>query len=177
MPAVAELDTVASEQAAEMFRSCCGSPRWVAAMVARRPFGTRDAVLSTAAVLWRALSPADWQEAFRHHPRIGEHRAAAERPKRARAWSIDEQAGVRHTDASALQALATVNQEYEQRFGWIYIVNAAGLSADQLLLLARQRLMNSPETELHIAAGEHAQIMLNRLAHLLADDRPGGSAS
>jgi OHCU decarboxylase len=176
MATVVELDAVPSEQAAEMLQSCCGSSRWVSAMVARRPFGTRDAVLSAADALWRGLTPADWQEAFRHHPRIGEQRPASGQTDRSRAWSTHEQGGIRHTDIAALEALAAVNREYEQRFGWIYIVNAEGRSADEMLALARQRMTNSPETEVQVAASEHEQIMLNRLQKLLVDDRPGGFA-
>ena len=134
-------------------------------------------MLSTADALWRDLSPADWQEAFRHHPRIGEHRPAANHTEQAAVWSNREQAGVQHADAAVRQALAAVNQEYEARFGWIYIVNAAAKTADQLLTLARQRMANSPESELRVAAGEHEQIMRNRLDKLLGDTGPGGSAS
>ncbi len=177
MPTVNALDALSGTQATEMLRSCCGSSRWVAAMVSRRPFGTRDALLATADALWRDLSPADWQEAFRHHPRIGEQRRAAEQTEQGAAWSNREQAGVQHADATVRQMLAAVNLEYEARFGWIYIVNASGKTADQLLTLARQRMGNSSETELRIAAGEHEQIMLNRLDKLLSDTAPGGSAS
>ena len=176
MPTVAELDACSAAQAAEMLRSCCGSSRWVSAMVARRPFGTRDAVLSTADVLWRGLTAADWQEAFRHHPRLGEPRRAPGQTDRAQAWSAREQASVQHADAAARQMLVAVNKEYEERFGWIYIVHATGKSADQLLMFAQQRMANSPDIELHVAASEHEQIMLNRLDKLLADVRPGGVA-
>jgi len=176
MPTVPELDSLSAVQASEMFRSCCGSSRWVAAMVARRPFGTRDEVLVAADATWRALRPADWQEAFRHHPRIGEQQSPAEQTERAQLWSAGEQAGVRHADAATRQRLADINREYELRFGWTYIVNAAGKTADEMLALARQRMTNSPDAELRIAASEHEQIMLNRLDKLLVDPAHGGSS-
>jgi 2-oxo-4-hydroxy-4-carboxy-5-ureidoimidazoline decarboxylase len=175
MPTVIELDTLSEAQAAELLRSCCGSSRWVSAMVSRRPFGNRDAVLSTADALWRGLTPQDWQEAFRHHPRIGEQRSAAEQSERAQGWSAREQAGVQRADATTRQQLAEMNRGYEEQFGWTYIVNATGKSADQMLLLARQRMTNAPDVELRVAASEHEQIMLNRLVKLLVDDRQGGS--
>ena len=177
MPTVGELDAVSETQATEMLRSCCGSSRWVAQMVSRRPFGTHDALLATADALWRGLSPADWQEAFRHHPRIGDQRRAPAQTEQGAIWSNREQAGVRHADATVRQMLAAVNQEFEERFGWIYIVNASGKTADQLLTLARQRMENGPDTELRVAAGEHEQIMLNRLDKLVSDTDPGGSVS
>jgi len=176
MPSVAELDAVSPVQAAEMLRSCCGASRWVSAMVARRPFGSLDAVLATAHAVWRTLTPADWQEAFRHHPRIGEKVSARPQTERAQGWSAREQAGVRYADAATREALAQMNREYELHFGWTYIVNATGKSAEQMLTLARQRLTNSPEAELGVAAGEHEQIMLHRLDKLLLDERHGGIA-
>lgn len=65
------------------------------------------------------------------------------------------------------QMLATVNREYEMRFGFVYIVNATGRSAIEMLALARTRLSNDAETELQIAAGEQLQITRHRLEKLL----------
>ena len=177
MPSAAELDAMTAVQAAEQLRSCCGASRWVAAMVSRRPFETPEAVLSAAGTLWRGLSPADWEEAFRHHPRIGDQRRTAIQTARGHAWSAVEQAGVGHADDDVRQMLTAMNEDYERRFGFVYIVNATGKSADEMLLLARQRMTNSPEAELRIAASEHEQIMMHRLGRLLDDDRPGRSTT
>ena len=71
-PGLARLNRLPAPEAADELRSCCGLSRWVDAMVARRPFGSVDALLAAADELWRATLPADWDEAFAHHPRIGE---------------------------------------------------------------------------------------------------------
>jgi 2-oxo-4-hydroxy-4-carboxy-5-ureidoimidazoline decarboxylase len=60
-----------------------------------------------------------------------------------------------------------VNEDYERRFGYIYIVCAAGKSAEELLAIARSRLANDADTELRVAAEEQRQIMQLRLAKLL----------
>jgi 2-oxo-4-hydroxy-4-carboxy-5-ureidoimidazoline decarboxylase len=137
-------------------------------MVARRPFGSLPALLAAAEASWLGLASADWQEAFAHHPRIGERHAAATPTPQSEQWSATEQAGMAAADAGLRAELAELNREYERRFGYIYIVAAAGRSATELRDLARQRLQNSPETELRVAAREHLTITRQRLEKLLA---------
>ena len=60
-------------------------------------------------------------------------------------------------------ALAAVNRDYEARFGYIYIVCAAGKVPEELLAIARRRLANEPSAELGVAAGEQHQITRLRL--------------
>jgi 2-oxo-4-hydroxy-4-carboxy-5-ureidoimidazoline decarboxylase len=63
--------------------------------------------------------------------------------------------------------LAAANREYEERFGYIYIVFATGKSAEGMLALARERLRNDPDIELRVAAEEQRKIMRLRLDKLL----------
>lgn len=135
---------------------CCGSRRWIDRMLARRPFPTREAARASARAEWFALDPADWREAFDHHPRIGEQRAVS-------AISAREQSRVADARGDVKQALADGNREYVRRFGYIYIVCATGKSADELLAMLRARLKHDPETEIRIAAEEHAKICDLRL--------------
>ena len=72
-----DLNALPPDRAADVLRACCGSSRWVDAMVARRPFASIDDVLAAADVAWAPLGPDDWREAFSHHPRIGERRSAS----------------------------------------------------------------------------------------------------
>ena len=62
--------------------------------------------------------------------------------------------------------LARANRDYEHRFGFIYIVCAAGKSPAELLHIAQSRLTNEPATELHIAAEEQRKITRLRLEKL-----------
>jgi 2-oxo-4-hydroxy-4-carboxy-5-ureidoimidazoline decarboxylase len=178
--AVAELDELPSAQAAELLRACCGATRWVAGMVARRPFHTRDVALDEADDVWWSLDPDDWLEAFAHHPRIGEGRSAAPQDPgsspgqaaRAAAWSAGEQAGAAGAADDVQAALAAANRAYEARFGHIYIVCATGKSAEEMLAIARVRLANDADTELRVAAEEQRKITRLRLEKLLTDDAP-----
>jgi 2-oxo-4-hydroxy-4-carboxy-5-ureidoimidazoline decarboxylase len=165
---VDELNTLSPERAAEVFRACCGASRWVDAMLARRPFASADLVMSMADDIWLAMGPDDWHEAFAHHPRIGERDAALRQDARAAAWSASEQSSVANVDTSIHDQLAEINRAYEARFGYIYIVCAAGRSADELLEIARRRLTNAPDDELRVAAEEQRQITRLRLRKLLS---------
>lgn len=131
--------------------------------------------MTAADEIWRSLHEADWQEAFRHHPRIGEQQGAVAQPEQGQSWSATEQAGVSRADDDTRRMLAAANREYEDRFGYVYIVNATGKSADVLLATARKRLVNSADLEIHIAATEQQQITRNRLEKLLDADNSGRS--
>ena len=157
-----ELDAAAGADAHATLSACCGSSRWTGRMLARRPFGSRDALLTAAREEWWALSPDDWLEAFSHHPRIGDSTATG--------VAAAEQAGAQGAGTVVQDELRRVNQAYEEKFGHIYIVCATGKSADEMLEIARQRMNNDPATELRISAEEQRRIMHVRLRKLLGDE-------
>ncbi len=156
-----------SDARAELVR-CCASSRWTAAMVAARPFASDAAVLAAADRAWWALGPADWLEAFAAHPRIGDRASADPRQAATREWSRQEQAGAAAADHHVRAALATGNAEYERRFGHVFLIHAAGRSADEIQAELRRRLGNAPDAELREAAGEQAMITRLRLERLVA---------
>ena len=61
------------------------------------------------------------------------------------------------------------NREYEKKFGYIFIVCATGKSAQEMLDLIRQRLKNTPQIEINIAAWEQNKITNLRLKKMLED--------
>ena len=61
-------------------------------------------------------------------------------------------------DASLQAAMARGNADYEERFGRIYLVAAAGRSAEELLALLTARLRNDPGPELDVVRTELARI-------------------
>lgn len=166
-PTVAELDTMKPERASQLLGDCCGSTRWVSALIARRPFGSMGRLLAAADDVWRSLGPDDRREAFSHHPRIGEQRSGAQQSERGAAWAAGEQSGMGAAPDDTRTALARANREYEQRFGYIYIVCATGKTAGELLATATERLRNDPDTELAVAAEEQRKITRLRLEKLL----------
>jgi 2-oxo-4-hydroxy-4-carboxy-5-ureidoimidazoline decarboxylase len=162
-----DLNTIPPARATELFTACCGSSRWVAQMVARRPFASLDALLDAADEIWKTLSEQDWHEAFAHHPRIGETASAVPQSETGRAWSAGEQSSVARASDSIRLAQRDMNAQYERRFGYIYIVCATGKTPNEMFAIARDRLSNDPAIELKVAAEEQRKIMRLRLEKLL----------
>lgn len=133
-------------------------------MLGRRPFGSREGLLAAARAEWFSLSPADWREAFADHPRIGDREALARRFPLTHQLSSQEQSGIADAGGDVLVALADANDAYLEKFGYIFIICAAGLDATTMLTRLRERLGNDPETELRIAAEEQAKITALRLS-------------
>jgi 2-oxo-4-hydroxy-4-carboxy-5-ureidoimidazoline decarboxylase len=101
------------------------------------------------------------QAALAGHPRIGARTGPG--------WSRGEQAGVDQADEPVAAALAAGNQEYEDRFGHIYLVCATGRSGPELLALLRERLGHDPDTEWDVVRAELAQINRIRLGKLIGE--------
>jgi 2-oxo-4-hydroxy-4-carboxy-5-ureidoimidazoline decarboxylase len=167
---VADFNRRSDQEARALLVNCCGSSRWVEAMLAGRPYPGLAELLARAEREWQETGPGDWEEAFSHHPRIGETRTRAPVGKAARRWSAAEQGGIAATDAAARRALAEANRDYEQRFGRIYIVCASGRGPEQLLQDLRDRMSNAPAEELAIAAREQGSITRQRLQRLFSDE-------
>lgn len=117
--------------------------------------------------LWWSLNSSDWLEAFRSHPKIGGKKAAADISKQSQSWSNQEQSGVANAQEQTLADLATLNEEYEQKFGYIYIVCATGKSSDEMLAILKSRIGNQSDEELRIAAAEQVKITELRLRKLI----------
>lgn len=143
--------------------SCCGASAWADGMVSKRPFEDETAVLITADQVWRGLKASDCLEAFRSHPKIGESQAVQPKGTSSTAWSKQEQKSVAMASDELKRDLAEGNREYEERFGFIFIVCATGKSALEILAILRRRLQNGKEIELREAAEEQRQITQLRL--------------
>ena len=135
----------------------------------RRPFDSLESLRASAAKAFDGLSQADWLEAFASHPRIGERHAKGAVGMQSAAWSAREQGGATSADEETKAALADANRSYEERFGHIYVVSAAGRSADELLADCLARMANDPVAELQVAAQEQRRITNLRLARLVED--------
>jgi OHCU decarboxylase len=161
------LNAMAAGEASQEFLKCCGSVRWANAMTERRPYNTFAELARAASDIWWALEKSDWLEAFRSHPQIGEKKASAEVSAQSQQWSGQEQGGVRDANPDTVDALAQLNRQYEEKFGFIFIVCATGKSAGEMLAILRERLDNEIDAELPIAAAEQAKITELRLKKLV----------
>ena len=161
------LNELPADEAVAEFAKCCGAKRWAEAMTERRPYASVEELTRVAGDIWSSLSHDDWLEAFRSHPKIGEKKATEAVSAQAQHWSGQEQSGVRDANRDTIDSLAQLNREYEQKFGFIFIVCATGKSAAEMLAMLRERLQNDAATELPIAAAEQAKITELRLKKLI----------
>lgn len=145
----------------ESLLACCGSEVWVERMLASRPFHDAPSLHREAEAIWLSLTPEEWLKAFAKHPKIG--------GKPSSAWSAQEQKGMSDATQHITQTMRDLNERYERKFGWIFIICATGKSAEEMRNLVEQRLLNDPERELQIAVDEQSKIMHLRLDKLLAE--------
>jgi len=175
------LNALPAPEAEAQLLECCASSAWARRMAAARPFGSFRELAEEADRVWRSLSKDDWLESFAAHPRIGDSlekgtdlfNRSPQQPKNKsvpdfRGWSREEQSGTRGASPETLANLADANRDYEDRFGYVFIVCASGRNAAEMLALAEKRLGNDRETEIAIAAEEQRKITRLRLEKLLA---------
>jgi 2-oxo-4-hydroxy-4-carboxy-5-ureidoimidazoline decarboxylase len=157
-----ELDRAA---AFELLLSCCASTVWAESVAAGRPFDDLAALLESADAQWEALPAAERQRAIEAHPPIGGLAGAGERERR-------EQAGAAGADESTREALAALNEEYRERFGFVFLTDASGRDAADMLSELRARLANTLEQERAGAEHQQRRIVRRRLRRTIVDVEP-----
>lgn len=153
------------EEAAALVRACAAVERWVSEIVAGRPYATvADAVAAceTAANPW---TDDEIDAALARHPRIGERATGGDADA---AMSRSEQAGVSDAEAETTARLAAGNRTYEERFGHVFLIRAAGRTAEEMLAQLEERLGNTPEQERANAAANLREIAALRLERILS---------
>ncbi len=152
-----------SEARTELFK-CCGSTRWSEIVASKRPFNSISELKIISDSIWNSCVETDWLEAFTHHPKIGDKKLLEQKFAATAKWAANEQSGVNETDKNVIEELAKGNEEYENTFGFIFIVCATGKTASEMLELLKARIKNTQEVELKIAAIEQ-----NKITHLRID--------
>lgn len=161
------LNALTVDEAARALTQCCGSRRWSEEISNDRPYATVDDLLTHADRVWWSLTPDDWLEAFRSHPKIGEKKASNNVSAQSQQWSGQEQSGMNNASQQTADILAELNRAYEQKFGFIFIICATGKSPAEMLAALQERLQHNSDTELRLAAAEQAKITALRLKKLL----------
>jgi 2-oxo-4-hydroxy-4-carboxy-5-ureidoimidazoline decarboxylase len=154
-----QLNKLNETKAFEAFEQCCGASRWVDRMIVGRPYDDLNEMLEISDRVWEECDVDDYQEAFSHHPRIGETGASG--------WAAGEQSGMNGVDQGVRDRFLEANREYEEKFGHIFIVCATGKGPQEMLKMLEDRMKNDPEKEILIAAEEQNKITRLRLKKLL----------
>jgi 2-oxo-4-hydroxy-4-carboxy-5-ureidoimidazoline decarboxylase len=165
--ALAAFNAGSAAQARQDLLACCSCAAWADRMMAARPYRCADDAVRQSDAALDCLTTTDLAEALAGHPRIGEDPAASH-PARSAAWSRREQSGLGQAGSLTVSALAAAGRQYEQRFGHIYLVCAAGRTGPELLAILERRLRNDAETEWQVVRSELRKINEIRLRSLLA---------
>jgi len=155
---VARLDDFNSEPsgaAAEALRACNAAPRFADEVLAGRPYPDVDALVARAEEVARSLSWAEVSVALAAHPRIGDRPEGSSAEAQA---SRREQSSMSAADAATLSALLDGNRAYEDRFGHVFLIRAAGRTPAEMLAELRRRLANDAAAERAEATEQLAQI-------------------
>lgn len=156
----------AEEDAAErLLLACAAVPRWARAVAAGRPYASRDALLDAARTAASPWTEEEVDAALARHPRIGERTEGQDADA---AHSRREQSGVDTSDADVAERLRAGNRAYEERFGHVFLIRAAGRSAAEILSALDERLGNDPATERRVVAEQLREIAVLRLEKELA---------
>ncbi len=132
-----------AEELAELFE---GKTRLVERLAEiENPLERADGVIAT-------LSSEERVEALNAHPAIGE--------KRLSARSAEEQGS--NADPAVLSELAYLNQVYEEKFGFRFVVFVAGRSKREILKVLGERIANTREEELDQGLRELVAIARDR---------------
>jgi len=125
---------------------------------AEEPFPSGAAILARARAIVKELSEAEQIAVINAHPRIGE------RPDRVSALSFKEQGYDRDTTPpEVLKRLATLNEAYEQKFGFRFVVFVNRRSKESIVPILEARLRGSREEERRTALREILAIAEDRL--------------
>ena len=149
--------------------TCCTSTAWATELVSNRPFTDIDNLLTHSDNAWQQAqsNEANLLEAFDGHPQIGNVDSLKAKYRNTQDSAAHEQSGANDAEDDVIAALAQGNQDYLDKFGFIFIVFATGKSAQQMLDLLLARLPNDRATELANAAAEQNKITRLRLQKLL----------
>jgi 2-oxo-4-hydroxy-4-carboxy-5-ureidoimidazoline decarboxylase len=153
------------DEAIALLRPCLDVDRWCTELADGRSYGSVDDLVAAAEVAASPFTPAEIEGALAHHPRIGERPTG---PGSEAAMSRAEQAGVDPADAEVAAALAAGNRAYEERFGRVFLIRAAGRSSRDILDALTARLAHTPDEEEPVVADQLRQIAVLRLKGLLA---------
>lgn len=159
-----EQDTAGAKN---ILSQCCGAEKWIDGMIDSIPFKSRDEIFRNAERVWYSLNETDWLEAFSCHPKIGDINSLKEKYTSSKHLAGSEQSGVEGASYRILSELAKYNDEYERKFGFIFIVCATGKSAEEMLSLIKARIKNDSQTEIRTAMEEQNKITKLRLEKLI----------
>jgi 2-oxo-4-hydroxy-4-carboxy-5-ureidoimidazoline decarboxylase len=146
-----------------------GAPRFLMRLADARPFTSDAAMLDAMHEVASALSEDEQVELVDAHPRVGADPAGMSSLSRAEqeVGGADD-----HGEGTTFVAeeLANLNELYERRFGFRYVVFIAGRPPEAIVPLMEHALRNERDAELRRAVHDTIYIAGDRLKHLRTGD-------
>lgn len=175
IPTVEDLDRLPAEAVAFLLRPLVeGAPRFLARLVAHRPFETDAGLVRAMREVSRELSEEEQIELVEAHPRIGAPPATVSALSHAE-QGYDGESAEDAELARAYEELAWMNELYERNFGFRYVVFVAGRPKTAIPALLEVALRNDRDAELRRAVDDAVDIAADRL-HTLRGASGSGSA-
>jgi len=159
-----QFNAASRTEAADALRPCLDIQRWIDGLADARPYSDLEALLAAGRTAAGPFTPAETAAALAHHPRIGERAQGDSAEARL---SQSEQAGLGEADAAIAEALADGNRAYEEKFGQVFLIRAAGRSREEILAALTTRLAHTPEEEQAIIGQQLREIAVLRLEGLM----------
>lgn len=150
--------------AVSVLRPCLDVPRWVDQIADQRPFSSLQDLLDYASRAASPLTSREVESALAHHPRIGD-RAAGNSSEAE--LSRAEQAALGDSSDTVNTALAEGNRTYEEKFGRVFLIRAAGRSKQEILEALQARISHSAAEEEPIVQQQLKEIAMHRLQGLM----------
>jgi 2-oxo-4-hydroxy-4-carboxy--5-ureidoimidazoline (OHCU) decarboxylase len=149
-----------------------GAEAFLGRLAAARPFDSDHAMLEAAREVARTMPEPDQVELLNAHPPLGADSQSVS------AASFEEQGYGSDDDGQGqvvLDELAMLNEVYEQRFGFRFVVFVAGRPLSSITPLMEAAMRNDRPAELARGLDEVIDIAADRLGRLRGDvlDREG----
>ena len=157
-------NTADDATAREQLLVCLDVPRWADEVAAGRPYANLNEIEVRMVEVAGTITDGELERALARHPRIGER---AEVDKHDAEHSTREQSGVDARDAELARELREGNLAYEERFGRVFIVRAAGRDGPEILTELRRRLGNDDAAERAETIEQLTQIAVLRVREAL----------
>ena len=150
----------------EGLTACLAVPRWVDEVVAAGPYSSLDQLVDPGPDVRRRR----WRRprSTRRWPIIRGSASGRRASGQAQSFSHAEQASSASDDEQLAAALAEGNRAYEEKFGRIFLIRAAGRSRPEILAELRRRLELDPAEELQQVGAELRDIALLRIPQLFS---------
>lgn len=161
----ATFDTADVGPVTAALQACNAAASFAPTVAAGRPYGSPGVLVARAGEVSRALPWDEVTQALAAHPRIGD-RVSGDSAEAAS--SRREQSVMATAEESVKAELVQGNRDYEDRFGHVFLIRAAGRTPAEMLAELRRRLAHTPAQERPEVVDQLAQITELRVRGLVS---------